>query len=145
MVSFMSPADAVARGIPKEVIIGVLPPSVLAIKQSTIRLNPSFVLFLQKVIAEHGPTVPNLMKKAVQVGSGSLVVIDARASTHGHQQESEDVFGVFQVEEDRIISNSYQPNPDYLLVSKKGLFVLDAWLHSKLLEELAKAVKRLTS
>ena len=45
---------------------------------------------------------------------------------------------VVLVEDGRITANSYQPNPDYLLVSKKGLFVLDAWLHSKLLEELAR-------
>jgi hypothetical protein len=138
VVSFASPSDVAARGIPNEAIIGVLAPSVLEIKQSTIKLNASFALFLHGVIAKHGPTAPSLMKTALQIGSGPLMLTDARAANRSDQQESQDVFGVFQVEDGRITENSYQPNPDYLLVSKKGLFVLDPWLHSKLLEELAK-------
>jgi hypothetical protein len=138
VVSFASPADVAARGIPQQAIIGVLPPSVVAIDQSTIKLNASFVLFLHTVIAKYGPTAPTLMDKAVQIDRGSIAVIDARTSTQGDPKESENVFGVFQAKDGRIIPDSYQPNPDYLLVSKKGLFVLDVWLHSKLLEELAK-------
>jgi len=137
VVSFASPADVAKRGIPNEAIVGVLPPSVLEIKQTTIRLNASFALFLHRAIAKHGPSAPSLMKIALQIGSGRMILADARAAARGDRQESEDVFGTFQVEDGRIISNSYEANPDYLLVSKKGLFVLDAWLHSKLLEELA--------
>lgn len=86
----------------------------------------------------HGPADPSLMNKALQIGHGSLFLIDGRATTPGGQQEPEDVFGVFQVEGGQIIKDSYQANPDYLLVSKKGLFVLDSWSHARLLEELAK-------
>jgi hypothetical protein len=138
VVTFASPTDVATRGIPREAVIGVLPSNVVEIEQSTIKLNASFVLLLQSVIAKHGPTAPSLMKTALQIRSGPLVLTDARAATPSNQQEAEDVFGVFQVEDGRIAENSYQPNPDYLLVSKKGLFVLDSWLHSKLLEELAK-------
>jgi len=90
------------------------------------------------VIAEHGPADPSLINKALQIGRGSLFLIDERATTSGGQQESEDVFGVFQVEGGQIITDSYQPNPDYFLVSKRGLFVRNDWLHARLLEELAK-------
>jgi hypothetical protein len=138
VVSFASPADAAARGIPRDAIIGTLPSNVLEINQATIAQNPSFVLFLHRVIAMYGPLAPGLMDEALLIGHGPLFLIDGRATTPGGQQESEDVFGVFQVEEGQIIKNSYQPNPDYLLVSKKGLFVLDTWFHARLLEELAK-------
>lgn len=141
VVTFASPEDVAARGIPGDAIIGVLPPGVVEIEPSTIKLNASFVLLLHRVIAEHGPSAPGLMNQALEIGSGSLVVTDARAGTQSDQPESEDVFGAFQVKDGQIAANSYQPNPDYLLVSKKGLFVLDAWLHSKLLEELAKLQK----
>ncbi len=86
----------------------------------------------------HGPTDPSLMNKALQIGDGSLFFIDGRAATPGGQQESEDIFGVFQVQGGQIIKDSYQPNPDYLLVGKRGLFVFDTWFHARLLEELAK-------
>jgi hypothetical protein len=138
VVSFSSPADAAARGIPEEAIIGILPSNVVDIKQATIKQNASFVLFLHKVIARHCSLTPSLMNQALQIGRGSLFVIDGRATTPSGQQESEDILGVFQVEGGRIIAESYQPNPDYLLVSKRGLFALDTWLHARLLEELAK-------
>jgi hypothetical protein len=138
VVSFASPADVAARGIPEDAIIGTLPSNVLEINQATIAQNPSFVLFLHRVIAMHGPADPSLMNKALQIGRGSLFLIDGRATTPGGQQESEDVFGVFQVEGGQIIKDSYRPNPDYLLVGKRGLFVLDTWFHARLLEELAK-------
>jgi hypothetical protein len=138
VVSFTSPADAAARGIPKEAIIGTLPSNVLEINQATIEQNASFVRFLHRVIATHGPGAPSLMNQALKIGHGSLFLIDGRAVTLGGQQESEDVFGMFQVEAGQIVKDSYQPNPDYLLVSKRGLFVLDTWFHARLLEELAK-------
>jgi hypothetical protein len=78
------------------------------------------------------------MNEALQIGQGSLFLIDGRAATPRGQQESEDVLGIFRVDGGRIIAESYQPNQDHLLVSKKGLFVLDDWLHARLLEELAK-------
>jgi hypothetical protein len=138
VLSFTSPADVVARGIPEKAIIGTLPSNVVDISQATLKQNASFVLFLHKVIATHGPIAPSLMNEALQIGRGSLFLIDARATTPGGQQESEDVFGMFQVEGGQIVKDSYQPNPDYLLVSKRGLFVLDTWFHARLLEELAK-------
>jgi hypothetical protein len=138
VVSFASPADVAARGIAEDAIIGTLPANVLEIDQATIALNPSFVPFLHRVIAKHGPADPSLIKKALQMGRGSLFLIDDRATTSGGQQESEDVFGAFQVEGGQIIKDSYQPNPNYFLVSKRGLFVLNDWFHARLLEELAK-------
>lgn len=138
VVSFTSPADAATRGIPNEAIIGTLPSNVLEINEATIQQNASFVLFLHKVIAMHGPSAPSLMNKALQIGHGSLFLTDGRATTPGGQHESEDVLGMFHVEGGQIIKDSYQPNPDYLLVSKRGLFVLDTWFHTRLLEELAK-------
>ena len=138
VVSFASPAGVAARGIPEEAIIGILPSNVVEIKQATIKLNAAFALLLQRVIAKYGPNAPSLMKEALEIGRGSLDLIDARAERQSGEQESKDIFGVFEVEGGRVVPGSYQPNPDHVVVSKRGLFVLDSWLQARLLEELAK-------
>jgi hypothetical protein len=135
VVSFTSPAAA-ARGISEDAIVGTLPKGVLDIKQEAFTPNPSFARFLHRVIAMHGPLAPGLMKEAVKLGNGALLVTDGRVTIVG-QHEPEDVLGKFQVDEGRINPESYRPHLDYLVVSKRGLFVLDPWLHERLLEEVA--------
>jgi hypothetical protein len=136
VVSFTSPPNA-ARGVPEDAIVGTLPPSVLDIKQETFKPNPSFVRFLHRVVAMHGPLAPTLMKEALELGNGVLLVKDGRRTIVG-QHEPEDILGKFQVDEGRIVADSYRPHLDYLVVSKRGLFVLEPWLHERLLEEVAK-------
>jgi hypothetical protein len=136
VVSFTSLPDA-ARGIPEDSIVGTLPSNVLDIKQETLKPNPSFVRFLHGVVAKHGPLAPSLMNEALQLGTGALLVKDNRVPLIG-KHEPEDILGGFQIDEGRIISNSYRFSSDYRIVSKRGLFVLDPWLHERLLEEVAK-------
>jgi hypothetical protein len=82
------------RGIAEESIIGTSPSSVVAIEQQTFRPNAAFVLFLHRVIAVHGAATPSLTKHAVQMGHGSLPLVDGRARTRSERHEPEDVLGV---------------------------------------------------
>lgn len=136
VVSFTSPADA-ARGISEDAIVGTLPLNVLDIKQETFKPNPLFVRFVHRVIAMHGPLSPGLTNEASKLGNEALFVTGGRV-TVGGQHEPEDILGRFQVHEGRIGADSYRPHLDYLVVSKRRLFVLDPWPHERLLEEVAK-------
>jgi hypothetical protein len=136
VVSFTSLPDA-TRGIPEDAIVGTLPSNVLDIKQETLKPNPSFLRFLHKVIATHGPSAPRLKNAARELGNGALLVKDGRVTIVG-EHEPEDVLGTFEVHEGRIIQDSYRPHLDYLVVSKRGMFVLDPWLHERLLEEVGR-------
>jgi hypothetical protein len=137
VVSFISPSVVANRGTPSAAIVGTLPSNVLKIDPETLKPNPYFVRFLHWVIAIHGPLAPSLMSAAHQLGNGTLLVTDGRVATTG-QHKPEDILGRFRLDQGRIVADSYRPHLDYLVVTQNGLFVLEPWLHARLLEEISR-------
>jgi hypothetical protein len=136
VLSFLPPEYVVAKGIPEEAIIGVLPSGVTKITLPAFKPGSAFTRFLHRVIAKHAPNLPALQEEARRIGNGSLYIIDGRAPTPEDRVEPEDIIGAFQVSAGGILPDTYRASTQHLLVGKHGFFLLDELLQQKLMDEL---------
>jgi hypothetical protein len=99
--------------------------------------NKVFKDFTQKVIASEAPKDSELQTAALEQQAGWLYIIDNRAADLEREETSpEDILGVFEIKDGRIVANSYQPNENYLLFGNNGLMQLPASLHESLITAL---------
>jgi hypothetical protein len=99
--------------------------------------NKVFKDFTQKVIASQAPKDSELQTAALEQQVGWLYIIDNRAADLEREETSpEDILGVFEIKDGRIVANSYQPNENYLLFGNNGLMQLPASLHESLVKAL---------
>lgn len=121
------------KGLRSEAVIGTIPGDAASISQENFTPNTKFVSFMQDVIAKHGPALPGFEEEARRIEDGSMGIIDGRVNDPGGVVETEDILGVFEVKGGKAIR--YHANDKHLLVSKRGIFRLDPWLHQRLIEE----------
>jgi hypothetical protein len=132
--SVLDPAVVLARGLPSEAIVGQLlgRPEVraAALRPDEIQVNRRFVDFLHRVVARHAPSLSDFRSAARQHRDGWLYIIDARTPTPQGKVPPQDILGAFEVQEGRLVEDSYQPSPAYQVVSERGLFRLhpDLWV-----------------
>jgi len=136
LVSYLRPDHVMKHGIPQEGVIGALPASVTDILDASFRANPAFVKLLHGVIAEYGPQMPGLQETVRQTSSGFVQVVDGRAPEPRSEAEQEDILGEFEVKDGRVVEGSYTANPGHQVVGRRGLLILDPWLHERLMERL---------
>jgi hypothetical protein len=135
VVSLLAPEEGFHKGLPPEAVVGTLPPNVNSVNQIDFKPNPAFVDFLHMVIRRYAPLSADLQNAAKRKHEGWMYIIDCRVPNPQGEVESEDVIGAFKIEAGLIVPDSYRRNNQHLLVSQRGLFCLDDWLKSKLLEE----------
>ena len=75
------------------------------------------------------------MRRASNVTAG-IYIIDRRTPTPMGHVPSEDILGGFQVSQGVLVQDSYQPMKSPKIVSERGMFQLDNFLHPRLLEAL---------
>ncbi|CAI2174382.1 12194_t:CDS:2 [Funneliformis geosporum] len=101
--------------------------------------NKKFTQILHQVIAENVYSDVQLQALAKYHQNGWLHVADARdPAPWGRIPYPEDIFGMIQVIDGKIVHGSYQPMPTHRIVTAKGLFVLNDPLQEKLLEKMKK-------
>ena len=130
----MSSKTGFAKGIPTEATLGTVPAGTAHIAPVNFTPNPVFVHFLHYVIARHAPQSAGLREEARRQHNGFVYMIDFRVGDTRQAVPPEDIFGTFKIEEGMPIY--YSSNPNHRLLTERGLFVLDPWLESKLLEEI---------
>jgi hypothetical protein len=138
VISFLPAEHSFEKGIPDEAIVGVLPKGVTEIRHKDFRPNAAFRKFLHQVIAKHGAHAPGIQEEARRLGDGYVYIIDGRLPDPDGAVEPEDIIGAFQAKGGKVVEGSYQASERHLLVSKRGLLVLDVWLHERLMEELSR-------
>ena len=134
-LSVLTPEDGFAGGIPPQAIVGTLSENVSKVSPRDFKPNGLFVDFLHMIIKRYAPLNTELQKAAKRKYKGWIYIIDCRAATPQGAVEPEDIIGAFKIESGKIAAESYQPNKNHLLVSKRGVFCLDEWLNDKLLAE----------
>ena len=135
-VSILPHEEVFAKGLSSKAIVGIVPEDATEIAPERFKPNPEFIEFLHYVIKKYCPTRQELQDEAERQGDGWVYIIDSRADNPYGQVDAEDIVGAFQVQNGLAVANSYQPNVNFRLVSKRGLFRLDAWLQEKLLDEV---------
>jgi hypothetical protein len=128
------------HGLAPEAIVGVLLrplESDESITPGVFARNKVFVEFMHSVIARHAPLLPGLIAEAERLFEGCVCVIDQRTPTPNDGVPPEDIVGVFEVKNGRVVPGSYQACPKHMVLSERGFFQLDADLQRCLMDDLA--------
>lgn len=122
------------RALPSEAIVGELKGGAERITPDTFVPNNRFMAFLHWVIARHAATHPDLVETARRQGNGDVTLVDRRTTQPEGKVPPEDVLGVFEVKDGKVLR--YRVNPRHALLTEHGLFELDPWFQDRLLDEL---------
>jgi hypothetical protein len=128
-----------SRGLVPEAIVGVLSRQ----RQSDEPITPDvfaphrlFVEFLHQVIARHAANDPGFQAEAQRLRDGWIYIIDQRTPDPAGTVPPEDVIGGIQIANGKMIPESYQRNPNHLILSSTGFFDLGPYLNGALLDEV---------
>lgn len=116
-------------GLPEQCVCGLLADGKEKITPETFREHRAFVEFLQSLLVDK--LAPELIEYAARCPEEMIAVIDERTSDVNGAVPSEDILGVYQLENG--IVTTYTPNPNYRLVTAQGSFKLIPWLRQRLL------------
>jgi hypothetical protein len=136
-VTLTSARTAFSVGLIPEAIVGLLERPDEPIAPGNFAANSVFRRFLADVIARNGPDDPDMQAAAAQQGQGYVAVIDQRTPTPGDQVPPEDIMGVFEVRDGKVVPGSYQASPNHRLLTADGFFRLGRFLDERLQQELA--------
>lgn len=145
LVSFIPAEVAFKTGMLPQAIIGVLEGVDDRIEPETFVANREFVSFLHQVISKYGPQLPDFHQEARRLGEGSVFLLDGRTPDPLGAVEPEDIIGSFPVQQGKLVPDSYSPNPNHRLVSKRGVFILPTFFQEKLLQKYASLAKQTSS
>jgi hypothetical protein len=138
-VTLLSPDIIFSQGLLPQAIVGVLPHPLKPIGPITPDIfarNRVFVDFMHQVIARHAPECPKVQGEARRQGNGSVYIIDQRTKDPRGTVPPQDIIGGWEVKDGEVVLESYQSNPNHMILSSDGFFRLDSNLHQHLLEEL---------
>lgn len=123
-VALTSPRTAFSVGLIPEAIVGLLERPKEPIAPGNFAANSVFRGFLSDVIARNGPEDPDMQAEAARQGQGYVAVIDQRTPTPEGPIPPEDIIGVFEVRDGKVVPGSYQASPNHRLLTKDGFFRL---------------------
>jgi len=116
------PHDEVFKnGLPNKGIIGYVTNPLNSLSPDNVYLNPNFIKLFHKIIRETSLTEESFKLSAQRQKQGYVYIIDQR-DKHYPNTKSCDIIGAFQVVDGEVIVDSYQPNPNYQIISEGGLF-----------------------
>ena len=136
-LSLLSPEQVEKIGTLKgEAILGFVTGEQLSLE--SFHHNRIFIDFIQNLIGIEAPKDPDLQAAASEQQKGWIYIIDRRVTDSPQEEETspEDIFGAFEIKDGQILANSYQPNDNYLIFSKNGLFQLPDSLNQSLISAL---------
>lgn len=111
-------------------------------KQGEFKENTEFVEFMHKFIEKNTHKMESFIQEALKQQNGYIYIIDFR-TPNGIMGDvpPEDIIGAFQVEEGKVIQDSYQRNTNHKVFTENGIVKLPEELNILLLEEILKACK----
>ncbi len=136
-VALTSAQMAISTGLVPEAIVGLVERLDEPIAPGNFTANSIFRRFLADVIARNGPDDPDMQAAAARQVDGHIAVIDQRTPTPGGRVPPEDIIGVFDVRDGKVVSGSYQASPNHRLLTTSGFFRLGQFLNQRLQQELA--------
>lgn len=139
---FLSPLSedyVFQRGLPGEAVAGsVEDPE--DVSPDTFMPSDSFIEALQTLIARCGPEDQQLIDGATTQGEGLLYVVDGRHPSDDSNIPPENILGAFKVEEGLIVADSYEANPNHLLLTDQGMCVPPGTLAKSFVESLSSPI-----
>jgi len=119
------PEESVLRtGLPRGSVCGVLRDDNKPIEPENFMTNRDFIEILHYINGQH--LDPDLETYAAQTTERSIAIIDQRSPDVNAEIPTEDILGVYDVENRKVVK--YQANPNYRLITVRGTFQLTPWL-----------------
>jgi hypothetical protein len=135
VLSLLPSEEVFSTGLKGTAIVGyVFDPSV-NLSVNNVQINPAFVSLFQKVVCTTSLKAPALKEAAHRQQQGFIYIIDQRDRNYPNTKGI-DVIGAFAVKDGMLQEDSYQPNPNYQIVSEDGLFQLSSDYVENLLAEM---------
>jgi hypothetical protein len=109
----------------------------LGIIPGNIAYNKEFLIHLHSLVRDLMHDDPQVTTRAAEQENGFVFIIDRRSpAAEMNSQENvdkEDIIGVFLSNNFKTDASKYRPNPDYLLVSSKGVGIFPENVETALL------------
>ena len=129
------PPDIVQQhGLPTEAVIGEVDPRHPNMTPEQFTPNEKFLELLSSVIRTHAPQLDSIQMQVAKVNNGPVYVVDRRTVNQGGRPPYEDVIGWFGVRDSELQLDSWNPNPNYKLLTNAGPITLEPDLESKLID-----------
>ncbi len=93
--------------------------------------NPQFMEHFHRLVSVTVPQIPEFVEGARRQSTRYFYLLDARTPDPQGDVPSEDIIGVFDLEQG-LVPEAYEPVPVYRLVGKNGWFSVD-WLEEPLM------------
>ncbi len=103
-----------------ELFLGRLIDPEKEIGPDNISYNADFLVVLHKIVRDLMLNDPEVLAEVAAQPNGFVFIVDRR-SPEGEEVEKEDIIGIYLVNENETDVNRYRPNPEYKLISKRGV------------------------
>lgn len=108
-----------------ELFIGHLTEPSIGVVPGNIAYNKDFLVHLHALVRDKMADDPQVVARAKEQPNGFVFIIDRRspATEAGSEEkvDKEDIIGIFLCNDFKTDASRYRPNPDYLLISEKGI------------------------
>lgn len=139
-LALLPPHVVQSQGLPSEAVLGEVDPRRPEMSVDHFTPNERFLSLLHATVAAHAPALASVQRQATKVGNGPVYVVDRRTANQGEKPPFEDVLGWFGVRNAELLPDSYNPNPNYRLLSNAGPPQLEAELEAHLLAAIWSAI-----
>lgn len=141
MLHLLSPLSAEEIGSQQsrsELFLGRLVDPELGATPGNISYNADFLVVLHELVRDLMVIDPGVIAEAKSQPNGFVFIVDRRAQAEEGEEkvEKEDVIGIFLVNEYATDASRYRPNPDYRLVSARGMAMLPDVVEEELVRKL---------
>jgi hypothetical protein len=133
-LSLLPPDIVQKHGLPAAAVFGEVDPRRPEMTIDGFTPNEDFLALLNSVIATHATTLESVQKQLTKVKNGPVYVVDRRTVNKGGLPPFEDILGWFAVRDGEIIPDSFNPSPNYQLLSNNGPIELESELEEKLVD-----------
>ena len=129
------PPDIVQQyGLPTEAVIGEVDHRHPDMTPEHFTPNDKFLDLLSGVIRAHAPRLESIQKQVAKIDNGPVYVVDRRSANQGERPPFEDVIGWFGVRNGELQLDSWNPNPNYKLLTNAGPIELESALEPHLVD-----------
>jgi hypothetical protein len=108
-----------------ELFFGRLIEPSLGVLPGNISYNADFLVHVHSLVRDAMVNDPDVTANAKEQPNGFVFIIDKRSPAAADKSEKhvdkEDIIGIFLCNDFKTDAEKYRPNPDYLLVSEKGV------------------------
>ena len=133
-LSLLPPDVVQQHGLPTAAVIGEVDPRRPDMTVDGFSPNEDFLALLANVIAQHAPALESVQKQLEKVKNGPVYVVDRRTVNKGGLPPFEDIVGWFAARDGALLPDSFNPSPNYQLLSNSGPIELEPELEEKLID-----------